>query len=88
MLPDLCYDSDVRELRSRRALVALICIAILLFCSAKQPTPSDHDVAVIALVFCFFAIAPLSRVRVARSGGAVQPISFLGLHISRAPPLA
>jgi len=78
----------VREVRSRRALVALICIAILLLCSAKQPTPSDHDVAVIVVVFCFFAIAALSRVRIARSSGAVQPTSFLGLHISRAPPLA
>jgi hypothetical protein len=77
----------VREFRSRRALVALICIAILLFCSAKQPSPSHHDVAVIALVFCFFAIAPLSRLRVAGASSTVQPISFLGLHISRAPPL-
>jgi dolichol kinase len=84
----ICYYRIVRELRVARAFVALICIAVLLWCTAADPSAAHLQLALPALVFCFFAVLRLSLLRVSDGSSAVQPISFLTLHISRAPPLA
>jgi hypothetical protein len=78
----------VREIRIARAFVVLICIALLLLCIAIGPSAAHLDLAIPALVFCFFAVLRLSLLRVSDGDSGVQPISFLTLHISRAPPLA
>jgi ABC-type methionine transport system permease subunit len=78
----------VREIRIARAFVVLICIALLLLCTAIGPSAAHLDLAIPALVFCFFAVLRLSLLRVSDGDSDVQPISFLTLHISRAPPLA
>jgi len=78
----------VRELRIARAFVGLICIALLLLCTAIGPSAADLHLAIPALVFCFLAVLRLSLLRVSDGNSAFQPISFLTVHISRAPPLA
>jgi hypothetical protein len=82
------YYRNVRELRIARAFVALICIALLLLCSAIGPSAAHFHLDIPALIFCFLAVLRLSRLRVSDGDSAVQPISFLTVHISRAPPLA
>jgi len=66
----------------------LICIALLLLCSAISPSAAHLHQAIPVLVFCFLAVLALSLLRVSPGSSAVQPISFLTSHISRAPPLA
>ena len=83
-----CYYLVVREFRIARALVALICISLLLLCTAIGPSATHLQPAIPALVFCFFAVFTLSLLRVSDGDSTVQLISFLALHISRAPPLA
>jgi hypothetical protein len=78
----------VRGFRIARAFVALFCIAVLLLCTAIGPSAAHLDLVIPALVFCFFAILRLSRLRVSDVSSTVQPISFLAVHTSRAPPLA
>jgi len=82
------YYLNVREFRIARASIAVICIALLLWCTAASPSATHLDLAIPALVFCFFAVVRLSLLRVSDGSSAVQPISFLTVHISRAPPLA
>jgi hypothetical protein len=82
------YYLNVREFRIARAFIAVICIALLLLCTAASPSATHLDLAIPALVFCFFAVVRLSLLRVSDGSSAVQPISFLAVHISRAPPLA
>jgi hypothetical protein len=77
----------VREIRIRRAFVALICIALLL-CAAIVPFAAHLNLAIPVLAFCFLAVFRLSLLRVSDGASAVQPIAFLTLDISRAPPLA
>jgi len=86
--PLICYYLSVRELRIARALVALICIALLLLCTAIAPSAAHLHLAIPALVFCFLAVLRPSLLRVSDGETALQPISFLTVHISRAPPLA
>jgi len=76
----------VRELRTGRAFVAWICIAVLLLCTAIGPSAAHFDLAIPVLVFFSFAIIRLSRLRVSDVDSEVQPISFLTVHISRPPP--
>jgi hypothetical protein len=82
------YYLSVRELWIGRAFVAFGCIALLLWCTAIAPTAADPQFAIPALVFCFLAILRLSRLRLSDGNSAAQPISFLTVHVSRAPPLA
>jgi len=77
----------VRELRIARALIASICIALLLLCTAIGPSAAHFDLAIPVLAFCFLAVLRPSLLRVSDGSSAVQPISFLSVHISRAPPL-
>jgi hypothetical protein len=83
----VCYYRNVRELRIARAFAAWICIAVLLLCTAIGPSAAHLDLAIPALVFCFFAVLRLSRLRVSDVNSAVQPILFF-VYISRGPPLA
>jgi hypothetical protein len=78
----------VREHRIARALGALVCIALLLLGVAVSPSAAHLDLAVPALVFCFFVVFSLSLLFLADDGSAVQPISFLSVRSPRAPPLA
>jgi hypothetical protein len=71
-----------------RALVAMLCIALLLLCTAIGPPAAHLDQAIPALVFCFLVVFKLSLLRVSGDRPAVQLISFLIVHTSRAPPLA
>ncbi len=71
-----------------RAFVALICLALLLLCAVVSPSASHLDLAIPALVFCLAAALRLSRLDRPDPRRAAQPRSFLGLHTSRAPPLA
>jgi hypothetical protein len=84
----LSYDPDVRGIRLSRALVAVLCIALVLLCSAIVPSAAHFDLATPALFFCFLIIFSLSLLRVSRDSAAIQPISFLAVRSSRAPPLA
>jgi hypothetical protein len=66
----------------------LICIALVLWCSATSPAAAQLDLAIPVLVFCFFAVLPLTRLRISDNAGTVQPIALLSVQSSRAPPLA
>jgi hypothetical protein len=78
----------VRELRITRALVASIFIALLLLCAVLGPFAAHLDAAIPALVFCFIAVLRLSLLRRSDAGPAAQPVSFLSVRTSRAPPSA
>ncbi len=80
------YDRIVRELRITRVSLALLCIALLL-CTVSAPA-AHLDLALPPLVFCFLVVVTLSLLRVSDGESTAQPISFLTLHISRAPPVA
>ena len=80
------YDRSVRELKIARASLALLCIALLL-CAAIGPATHLH-LELPPLVFCFLVVVTLLLLRVSDGESAAQPISFLTIHISRAPPLA
>ncbi len=80
------YDRSVRKPRLGRVSLALLCIALLL-CTAIAPA-AHLDLDLPPLVFCFLVVITLSLLRVSDGESAAQPISFLALHISRAPPLA
>jgi len=67
----------LRKLRDQSKALAL-----------TAPTAADPQFAIPALVFCFLAILRLSRLRLSDGNSAAQPISFLTVHVSRAPPLA
>jgi hypothetical protein len=78
----------VRELRIARALAALVCIALLLWCTANGPSATHVHLAIPTLLFLFLAVPRLSQLRVSDGISALPPISFLNVHISRPPPLA
>jgi hypothetical protein len=71
-----------------RRLAALICLALLLFSSVAAPAAAHLDLALPVLIFCFLVVSRPSRLRPLRDVPAVQAISLLSLHISRAPPQA
>jgi hypothetical protein len=78
----------MREIRVARAFVALICVALLLLCTAIGPTAAHLDLAIPVLVFCFLVVLTPSLLRLSDGSSAVHPIGFVSLYISRAPPLA
>jgi len=78
----------VREPRIARAFIAFACIALLLLCVAIDPSAAHVRPAIPALVFCFIAVPTPSMLRVSDGNPAVQPVSLLTIHISRAPPVA
>ncbi len=78
----------MRELRIARAFVALVCIALLLSCIAMSPSAADLQLAIPVLIFCFLVVLALSLLRASDGECTVQTLSFLSIHISRAPPLA
>jgi peptidoglycan/LPS O-acetylase OafA/YrhL len=78
----------VRETRTKRALLALICVALLVLCTAIVPAAAHVDLAIPVLAFCFLVVLAPSLLRLSDGRPAAQPISFLTLHISRAPPVA
>jgi len=78
----------VREVRVTRALVALICIAVLLLLTAISPSAAHLNFAILVLAFCFLAVLAPALLRLADGHLALQPISLLSVHLSRAPPLA
>ena len=82
-----CY-RDVREPKIARAFFALLCIALLLWCSAIAPSTAHAELALPALVFFWLAVLTLSLLCVSNGDSAAQPLSFLTVHISRPPPLA
>jgi hypothetical protein len=76
----------VHSNRLTRTLFAFLCIALLLVCTAFSPSAAHLDLAIPALVFCFFAVFRQTWLHVPAENRTVQPISFLSLHTSRAPP--
>jgi len=78
----------VRNPRGTRALAILICLALLVWCTAVTPSAAHVDLAFPTLVFCFFVVIRLSLLPVSDGGAAVQPFSLLSVRISRAPPVA
>jgi hypothetical protein len=85
----LRYYLEVREIRIARALIAVLCVAMLLLFTAIGPSAAAHvDLAIPVLVFCFLVVFGLSLLRVPGDRPTDQPISFLSVHTSRAPPLA
>jgi hypothetical protein len=78
----------VQEIRIARALIAVLCVALLLLFTAIGPSAAHLDLATPALVFCFLIVFSLSLLSASGEKSAVQPISFLDVHTSRAPPFA
>jgi hypothetical protein len=76
----------VHSFRLKRTLFAFLCIALLLLCTAVSPSAAHLDLAIPALVFCFFAVLRQTWLHGWAESPALQPISFLSLHTSRAPP--
>jgi hypothetical protein len=74
----------MREVRIMRALVALICVALLV--CAVSPSGVQLDLAVFVLPFSFLVVFAVSLLLF--SEPAVQSLSLLNLNTSRAPPLA
>jgi hypothetical protein len=84
----LWYYQDVREIRVTRVLAALGCIAVLVWCTAVAPSAAHFDLAFPVLAFCFLVVLTPFRIRLSEGDPAAQPLSFLSIHSSRAPPLA
>jgi hypothetical protein len=82
---DLLILSGMREFRMVRALLALICIALLV-CAAVNVS-GDFAVLLI-LPFSFFVVFAVLPLPPLFSGSAVQRLSLLTLNISRGPPPA
>jgi hypothetical protein len=76
-------------IRTRRALITLICALIcagLLLCLVADPAGS-HFEAVLVPVLCLFWLLIFEPVFAAEHPAASQPLSFLSIRTSRAPPL-
>ena len=71
-----------------RVLAALGCIAVLVWCTAIGPASAHLDFGIPVLAFAF--LATLTRLLFCISEGdpAAQPLAFLSIGASRAPPLA
>jgi hypothetical protein len=78
----------VREGQIIRALVALVCIVVLVLCTAIDPPAAHLDFVIPVLAFCFLAALTPFLLRFSGGDPAVQPLSFLSVRTSRAPPLA
>jgi hypothetical protein len=84
----LSYDRDVRVTRITRAVLAVLCIALIVLFSALAPSAAHLDLSTPALVVCFLLAFSLSLLHTSDDSAAPQPISFLAVQTSRAPPLA
>jgi len=78
----------VRDSRIMRVLLGLICIALVLLCAAGGPSVTHADLALPALVFCFFVVPALVRLRAADDETPAQPVCVVSIRIPRAPPVA
>jgi len=78
----------VRELRVARIFAALLCIALLVWCTATTPSAANLHPALPVLVFCFLVVLRPLALRMSDGKCAAQPISFFTVRISRAPPSA
>jgi len=85
---NICYNRNVREIRITRALVALICIVLLLLCTAFSPSAACLNLAIPVLAFCFSAVLTPSLLSLTDGDPAAQLLPFLTVRTSRAPPLA
>ena len=74
--------------RVTRVILGLICIALVLLCAAGGPSVTHADLALPVLVFCFFAVPMLTRLRAGDDEPALQPVYLLSVKTSRAPPSA
>lgn len=86
--PGFCYHQNVREVRITRALAALGCIAVLVWCTAIGPASAHLDFGIPVLAFAFLAILTPLLFCLSASDPAAQPLAFLSISASRAPPLA
>jgi hypothetical protein len=77
----------VGQQRTRRIFITLICIALLLFCSAISPSATHLDHAVPVLAFCFLLIFALALLPVSTDNSAAQSALSFALTVPRAPPL-
>ena len=82
------YDQIVPDFRVIRAIVALICIALLVLCAAVSPSAAHLDAAIPVLAFCFFALLAPFALRLVDRDSVVLPSPSLTVHSSRAPPQA
>jgi hypothetical protein len=78
----------VRDSRIARILIVLICLGLLLLSSAGGPLGVHVDLALPVLVFCFFAVPTLARLRAGHDEPTAQPLSLVAFQVPRAPPLA
>ena len=77
----------VRETRAIRVVIGLLCLALLL-CLIANPAGTRLDLAVFLPVFCFLILLVSPLLVLSDKSPLAQPLSFLTLNISRAPPLA
>ncbi len=70
-----------------RVFVAFICIALVL-CVPLSSSVTHLHLALPALILFVFAVFRPLRLRVAGENPAGQPLSFLSVQPSRAPPQA
>jgi hypothetical protein len=78
---------DVEQQRTGRIFVALICIALLLFCCAISPSATHIDHVLPVLAFCFLLIFALAVLPVSTEGSAVHSAVSFAVIVPRAPPL-
>lgn len=78
----------MRDSRITRVLLGLICIALVLLCAAGGPSATHVDLSLPTLVFCFFAVPMLARLRAADDEAAPQPACLVSVRTPRAPPAA
>ena len=71
-----------------RTLAALGCIAVLVWCTAIGPASAHLDLGIPALAITFLATLTALLGCVSESDPAAQPLAFLSIGASRAPPLA
>jgi len=71
-----------------RAFVALLCMALFLWCAVSAPPAAHADLAILVLTFCFLAPAGVSPLGAPRGDCAAPASPFLAVHTSRAPPSA
>lgn len=70
-----------------RGLIVLICVALLV-CAAVNVSGAHADPAVLVLLFSFLVVFAALLLLAFPGEPSFQPLSFLTLNISRAPPLA
>jgi hypothetical protein len=75
----------MQAVRTKRVLIALLCVLLLLFVAFHAGASSHLWATVVSLLLCF--APPIALFSYSQSSAKSQLLSFLSLAGSRAPPI-